>query len=279
MENQNQYLEQMAQSFKSYLGDFFQNKSNKILFSSDRLPFRMKKITFDLTAAVPGGQEWLKLNVPITGLHVERYYSKASGTESTGSVQMIFDTDTILNTANPKTLKPNDAFIMNGIPTSVFFKWSVQSDTMVDLVLFMDIDYRPGSTLSTVSGNVTSIIEGAGTFNSDGQTSNGTDGWINWTTADPFIIAANSSRRGVYLWNDGGGVALIGWNSTPTRWLTTGTFSAAGPSTAVLAPGESIFIETEGVIQLAGPSATWYTTEFGYSVGSARIGYVEVARS
>jgi len=142
---------------KSYLTNFFDNKSNSLDYSNKFMPKRVEIVTIDLSTARTAGSE-LKIAVPFKSVHVERVYSTSSPTtDKSGTAEILFDYANTMNILNSKLLQANDAFSMDQSVATAFIVNDAQPDTTMQIAFMVDIDYKAGSTKTSITGGVSVV--------------------------------------------------------------------------------------------------------------------------
>jgi hypothetical protein len=104
------------------------------------------------------------------------------------------------------------------IPSKAFFHWPAQPGKTLTLVVFTEIEFKPGSQINQISGGV-SINEGSGATNSSVACANG---------SATSVFAANGSRKCGTLQNRSGQPIYVG--GTNAIDATTGILIPDGSS-------------------------------------------------
>lgn len=143
------------QSFIQFLNQYATKKGDMLAQSNASMPNRMFRINgLDLSVDLKGTFQEFKM--PMASLHVERVYSTASPTvDKAGYVKLALDYDNIGNQAQYKKLQANDSFYTGDVQFSRFFlSWDVQTDTSIDIVVMIDMDYKAGAAKTSIVGTV-----------------------------------------------------------------------------------------------------------------------------
>lgn len=137
--------------FSAWFQQYNQNKKDQQDFGVRNMPARVFRKTIDLSTA--GVLQ--NTGIPFNGLHIEKVYLTATGTSVEGSINLIFDRAMSDSQFNYKVLKENDSFTTGFSVARGFLSWSAQAGVSVDIVFFNDIDYRAGSSKTSLIGTVT----------------------------------------------------------------------------------------------------------------------------
>jgi hypothetical protein len=139
-------------TFNQWMDEFFDSKFNQLRYSNTRYPKRMEKVTLDLSVAP---SQPVKIPIPFRSMLVSRIYSTSvTATDKAGSISVMFDYDNLMNQSNAIQLFTNDSFSLDTEVASGFLTWSAQADTTIQLYFFVDIDYKTGSTKTSIVGSV-----------------------------------------------------------------------------------------------------------------------------
>jgi len=238
--------------FQEWLSNYNQNKKNQQNFGVQNIPARIFRKTIDLSTA--GILQ--NTGIPFDGLHVEKIYVTATGASVDGSINIIFDRAMSDSQFNFKKLVENDSFTSGTSISKAFFSWAAQAGVSADIVFFNDIDYKAGSTKTSLIGTVTT--------NPANTTPTSIklvpDLVTRMSESDSGGSSSYVVRTGYY--------AEVYWTLTCTAGSTSsvnvgGAVVAKGASTAgpFSMAGKTIALAGERVELVAGTSSSWATAQ------------------
>lgn len=217
--------------FNEWMSEFFDTKFNQLRYSNTRYPKRMEKITIDLSVAP---SQPVKIAIPFKSLLVSRIFSTSStSTDKAGSISVMFDYDNLMNQSNAIQLFTNDSFTLDTEVATGFLTWSAQADTSVTLYIFVDIEYKTGSTKTSIVGSVSVTNSSSTPLYAKSLVPTITVGsYSNVTNANVRTIPA-----GKYAWvtvqGSSGGAVGCSANISGTKILDTSSFAGTQVASSI----------------------------------------------
>ena len=148
----------LLKTFEEFYAWLQNKKSNQLSISNSTVPKRIHIVNIDLSSKPNSATKngLFKIPTNFTGVQIERFYSTDTGIDVSGNVRLIVDNDHSSNIQNSKTLYANDSFsIHDGTIATGYLDWDLQPNVSVQIAFFIDIDYRAGSTKTSIVGTVT----------------------------------------------------------------------------------------------------------------------------
>lgn len=154
-----------TKNYDDFLKYFFKRKNN-LLRQSNATPIkRLYVFTQDLSqipyqngnnTVTINGNYLFKIPTNFTGLHFQQAYETNAPTVTTSAkVYLTFDDNNIGNVSNSKLLQYNDSFELNdGEVANAWLWWDVQENTTISIAFFIDMDYRAGTSATSIVGDV-----------------------------------------------------------------------------------------------------------------------------
>lgn len=154
-----------TKDYNDFLKYFFKRKNN-LLRQSNATPIkRLYVFTQDLSqipyangnnTVTINGNYLFKIPTNFTGLHFQQAYQTNDPTVTTSAkVYLTFDDNNIGNVSNSKLLQYNDSFELNdGEVANAWLWWDVQENTTISIAFFIDMDYRAGTSATSIVGDV-----------------------------------------------------------------------------------------------------------------------------
>lgn len=201
-------------------------------YSTDVRPTSQYRIKLDLTNARTAVNPY-KIGFPWKSIFVE------DASDSLVEVRLSVHVNDQFNMDNYKVLNFNSQFKSQYQISAGFLTWDAQPGKSMTLILFTDIDFDSGRTISVASGG-TAVVWG----DSHVQTN------PTITNTPSMILPADADRKGAYIQNYGAVSVYVG----PTNLVTTGLpYSPSNTNKGIEIPvGASFWYASTGELWCVG---------------------------